>query len=485
MARLKKQIDAVIGKDKQKKMHQKDISLPEYGEYGQIVRKPIRIPNWLVLLSTIILASILIIYVPSFFAGSGKGINNYIIFPDSNMIRSANEYLKDNPNGDFDGDGLLNAQETQKGTDPRHVDTDKDGLSDYYELYSSGTSPTSINNDIVSHVKMQAAEEGKNVNTPYKVNDVVMWPADWSSRAKGSVVKTVNGYRFCNFKGYAQFPSGYAYRVEDGVHIPLNYRKIENAYEITGDYEVLLYNKIIPTKYELSFLSNKCYLDNEGFLSVIGKILDIILPAHSPFIACRRITTEDVDNNPEILVQLKPQWLSQDYPDDRFGRNRTELSDLAQVYAHLNGGECGLVSIFVMNEGEAVFEVYGYDSNGALLLADPDTLKPVGVLNIVEKVSRIMMNDGNIIRREWFSFNGCGFDSSKKSSRICFFNFGTAEEPSIQEPEVVETPEPTIEPTPAPTDTAAPELTSELEAEEHAEPVDGEQIEEAENATNE
>ena len=73
MARLKKQIDAVIGKDKQKKMHQKDISLPEYGEYGQIVRKPIRIPNWLVLLSTIILASILIIYVPSFFAGSGKG----------------------------------------------------------------------------------------------------------------------------------------------------------------------------------------------------------------------------------------------------------------------------------------------------------------------------------------------------------------------------------------------------------------------------
>lgn len=490
MANLKKQIEA-RNKDKApKQMHQKDISLPEYGEYGQIVRKPIKIPKWLLILAVIILSLTAIIQIPALFAGNGAQANRYVIYPDSNMIRVANEYLQEHPSDDFDMDGLDNEFEIRKGTDPRHVDTDKDGLSDYYELSVIGTNPTSSNSELVNYVKMQAADEGKNVNTPYKVNDVVMWPSDWASRANGSVVKTVNGYRFCKFKGYVQFPAGYAYRVENGVHIPLNYRQVENAYEIDGEYEVLLYNKVLPVKYEIGLIGNKYYLDDEGAMSVIGKILDILLPSNSPLISCRQITTEDIDNEPEILVQIKPQWLSQDYPDDRFGRNRTELSDLAQVYAHLNSGECCLVSIFVANEGEAILEVYGYNSNGGLLLADPDTLKPIGVLNIVEKVSRTMMGEDNIVRREWFSFNGCGFDSSKKASRICFFNYGTAEEPEapvIDEPKA--TPEPTETQTPVPTQEPTHEPTEEpAPVEENSEIAEGienaEQIESTEEESN-
>lgn len=463
MANLKQQIEARNKNGIKKAQHQKDISLPEYGEYGQIVRKPIRIPNWLLILSIAIIALWLIIYVPAWVTGGNNTANRYVIYPDSNVIRDANVYLQENPEADFDGDGLSNAYEQQKGTDPRHVDTDRDGLSDGYELLTLGTNPTSENNDLVNYIKMQAAEEGKNVNTPYKVNDVVMWPADWYSRAHGSVVKTVNGFRFCEFKGYAQFPAGYAYRVENGVHIPLNYKQTENAYEITGDYEVLLYDKILPVKYEISLLNNKYYLDDEGSAKVFGKILDIILPAHSPLISCRAITTADINDEPKVLVSMKPQWLSQDYPNERFGRNKVELSDLAQVYAHLNSGQCCLASIFVQNEGEAIVEIYGYNSNGALLLCDPDTLTPIGTLNIVEMVARTMMDDETIIRREVFQFYGCGFDSTRKLSRIDFFNYGTPEEvPEIEEPEVPEieeTPEPTAEPTPEPTEEPTPEPT--------------------------
>lgn len=482
MAKLKQQMEARNSKNVPRPQHQKDISLPEYGEFGQVVRKPIRIPNWLLITGIVIVALGLLIYVPSWFVGGKELVESYVLHPDSNMIRVSNEYLQDHPDDDFDGDGLSNAYETQKGTDPRHVDTDRDGVNDYYELFVSETNPLSADNTLTSMVKSETVSANKNVNTPYKVNDVVLWPSDWASRAKGSVVKTVNGYRFSNFKGYAQFPAGYAYHVENGIHVPLNYLQEEKAYEITGDYEVLLYNSILPVQYEISIFNNKYYLQDEGVTGILGKILEIILPSRSPLIACKHITNEDLQEDSTILVQYQPAWLDKTFPESRFGRNMNELTDLAQVYAHLNQGDCCLVSFFIVNEGEVVAEIYGYNSNGGLLLADPDTLHPIGVLNITERVSRIVSSDGTIIRREWFSFSGIGIDSTKKATRIAFFNYGASpdveqsEELPVEEtpvPTEEPTPEPTVEPTPEPTLAPTPAPTAEPTAESSQETQEG------------
>ncbi len=49
---------------------------------------------------------------------------------------------------DTDGDGLLDGEEIQLGTDPTKVDTDGDGVNDYGEIFSGGTGSTSL--DIVA-----------------------------------------------------------------------------------------------------------------------------------------------------------------------------------------------------------------------------------------------------------------------------------------------------------------------------------------------
>ena len=42
------------------------------------------------------------------------------------------------PDGDRDGDGLTNSHERSIGTSPRREDTDRDGWSDWWEVYYGG-----------------------------------------------------------------------------------------------------------------------------------------------------------------------------------------------------------------------------------------------------------------------------------------------------------------------------------------------------------
>lgn len=51
------------------------------------------------------------------------------------------------PDGDFDNDGLTNAEELLFGTDPRNPDTDGDGLSDFDEIYKYKTNPLKSDSD--------------------------------------------------------------------------------------------------------------------------------------------------------------------------------------------------------------------------------------------------------------------------------------------------------------------------------------------------
>ncbi len=59
---------------------------------------------------------------------------------------------------DTDGDGLLDGEETQLGTDPTKVDTDGDGVNDYDEVYVQGTDPKKPNLPSISHQVRNASK---------------------------------------------------------------------------------------------------------------------------------------------------------------------------------------------------------------------------------------------------------------------------------------------------------------------------------------
>lgn len=70
----------------------------------------------------------------------------YITGTDPTKYDSVTEGVSD-ANSDSDGDGLSNAQEIELGTDPLLSDTDDDGLSDYDEIYVYGTDPLNPDTD--------------------------------------------------------------------------------------------------------------------------------------------------------------------------------------------------------------------------------------------------------------------------------------------------------------------------------------------------
>jgi outer membrane protein OmpA-like peptidoglycan-associated protein len=69
----------------------------------------------------------------------------------------------EDPNGDADGDGLMNKEEKQLGTDKKNPDTDGDGLNDGPEVKQFNTNPTKADTD------GDGLTDGEEVNT-YKTN---------------------------------------------------------------------------------------------------------------------------------------------------------------------------------------------------------------------------------------------------------------------------------------------------------------------------
>ena len=421
---LEKQMKArkkVISPEKKKSAREylEDLSLPQYGEDGEVKRIGIRASkNWLIV-AGVILGLVAIVYIPSFFYKQASDNEELHLNLKQAAVAEYNSYLKEHPDSDFDEDGISNGQEISRGTDPMNVDSDEDGISDFVELYVSETNPLSSDSWLVQRSKSDAENTGKTVNSPYKVNDVVMWPKDWESRAKGSVVKTLNGYRFCDFNGWAQFPIEYkAYKIKNGVHVPLEYRAEEKAYKITDDCEIVLLPNELETTYQFSFFGSDSTIGS----SLFGKVLNFLLPNNSNFIACKKVAVIDI--NPADLTETKISIAKLDYsnlPDLRYGKNMNKLSNLASVYNSIKNGKCVLMSIYVEGEGDVVLEVYGYDSEGSLLIADPGSQMPIGKFKVEERVKRVMIGENAMQSIEWFNIKGFGIDSSKQSVKLYFF----------------------------------------------------------------
>lgn len=394
---------------------------PEIPEFliNEQKQKKVYIPKWGRNLLGIILLGGMVLYLPPILFRAEEKETQIILETDIAAVLEANEYLKDNPDMDFDGDGLVNADEERGGSDPYRVDSDGDGIMDSAELALTDTNPTLYNGTLTEIVRQKMEETQKTVSSPFKVGNVVMWPDDIESRSYGAVVKTLAGYRFCNFQGWAQFPEGeYAYRTDEGVHRELKKNKDGCVYIPGPDTTVEVYEQPLEMVYQFSFLGMESYFTNEAG----GTILCAFLPeSGSALLSCRKLAREDLDPDTGRGKETEIKKIQIEPDETRFGRNQILLEDLSQVRASIEDGEPVLTSLFSPENGEAIVEIYGYTAKGDLLAADPDSKEKLGIIQIEERASRLYDQDGNIVQYEWFVFRGLGFESANKD-RISFFS---------------------------------------------------------------
>lgn len=368
----------------------------------------------------------LFIYVPPFFYKETSD-NSYVpVMPDATAIKTYQTYLKDNPDMDFDEDGMTNAMESDYGTNVWNVDTDGDGVDDYAELFVTETSPTDQSSIMVKQVSAEDDRKGANLGTPYKLDDIIFWPDSYQAKAYGAVVKLSQtdkmiAYRFCYYNGWVRFPfeGAYAYGYSsDGIHYDLKYRSAENAWKIENSDEVRLYPA--PLEFinclELPFVG-KVYLEDGGF----GDFLTEFLPHKGGFVTCHRAATIDEDPTPsnDVTATLRQPFYDKSDPT-RFGKNMNSLKDLSWLRKVIDAGHCVAASLYDGSTGEAIVIVYGYTQDGDLLVAN-ENLEPVGKIYVTEMAMRAMNKEGTIGFRSWYEWKGLGFDSYRYGDRISFF----------------------------------------------------------------
>jgi hypothetical protein len=379
-------------------------------------RRKFLIPSWIVVISVILLLLAIAIYMPPMLLPD----SDPFLFPSKALatnelaLSTALTYLKNHPDEDFDEDGLINEKEASSGTGAYSIDTDGDGVTDYAELYITETSPTIKSDVFVRHIRSIDSANGKQVNSPVKVHNVVMWPDDYTSRAVGAVVRTFDGYRFCNFTGWVQFPEGeFAYKIENGIHIELE-KNSQGYFHIDGGIvTVQVYNEPLPMKYVIEFIGGKKLQIADDFF---GDILYKVLPnSGRGLIVCRKPADIDegavdsaIGNKTAIYV---PETILLE--DSRFQRNANKLSDLADIFSAIDGGSCVVLSLYSHEIGEAFVLAYGYTYRGNIFVADIETGEPIGAINFVERATRLLDKSGEVQQYAWFSFDGCGFSSDR------------------------------------------------------------------------
>ena len=410
-------------KKNQKKIKKNQNEIPTFGVDGKVIipgkkERQKKIKRTVVIVSAIAL----FIYIPQFFMGntSSSEDNKLAVSLDVSAVKRSTDAMKENSAADFDNDGIDNGEEQNQNTNCWFLDSDQDGLTDYCEIYITKTNPNKADvGYLADKQKTEDGKKGKRVSSPYKIGNVILWANNYTSKAYGSVVETTRGYRFSNFSGYAQFPDSsgkYYYRLKDGIRTPLTYRADENVYEIEPYDTIEVYNKELLRIVDLNVFGKHVYLEKNKFSSILA----VIFPSKGFFSAqvkCR------MDIEPDTRESTTTDIIKIEYDKEdasRYTMNTNSLSNLQYVRETIKKGSCVEVSLYKPSKGEYIGIIYGYTYEGNLLIADADTLEPIGTLKITETAKKIMNNDGDLVSYSYFDFKGLGFDS-KKFDRICFF----------------------------------------------------------------
>jgi len=423
---------------KEKTSGRKKNTIPVYDVYGKVITPEKKKKEKRLGIIILIFAALFgIFYVPGFFIKDRSNIKPTIVSVDETAIKVSNDYLKNHPDKDFDYDGIINSDELQKNTNPWSIDTDRDFLTDPCEINHSMSDPLIGNTDVLINAQKKLdKEKEKMLRSPYKIGSVILWAKDYNSKSIGSVVETLNGgYHFCGFNGYAQFtdkPTAYAYRVKNGVHSLLDYREKENVWEIqSGDY-VELYDKPLKELVQFSVFGFTFYGPSPGPMKFLVKLL----PHKGIFTANLKMQIDTEPDTTDLVTADIDAPLSRENSDFRFGNNNNSLNDLKYVMDSIKKGICISVSLYNQREGEYVGIIYGYDKNGNFLLADRDSLAPVGKLIIHPMAYKMMDDKGDVVSMSYFDFSGVYyrdtsgkmqmFDSTK-GDHISFFAASTGD----------------------------------------------------------
>lgn len=406
MSKLTKRIHS---KRKKSDANSVQAELPIYGNGGYAPKKKRKVPYKLIITVGIILSLLAVIYLPEMLYAPEQSENRLVLPAKLEAVKLTSEYTRDCPDEDFDGDGLINHLEQQHGSSPRKADTDNDGVSDYAEVYLTGTSPSVYDSGLLEkQVKATLDEEGKKYSDPYKREGVILWADDLSSRAFGTVVRTQQGYTVRHFTGWVELPEdGYAYEITDGGYRLLHYKEDSNAWRIEGDTDILLSEEKLTFQHSLHLaVWDFTVPDN-----IVGKALSAILPDHAGILTCRPVAEQKQQSTSVSVKKIQ----TPDYDADdrtRYGSNHNSLEELGEVYALIDEGACVLASLNSTGVGETLILIYGYTSDGNLLIADPETVQPVGTLFITPNAAVILTASGETGQQGFFDFVGLGFDSA-------------------------------------------------------------------------
>lgn len=408
----------ILGNRMKKKVDEREqYTIPTY----TLEKKRRKIPLPALILFAVALVIFVVIYLPPLIISEPDTSVRLSVdmtpYADPNAMEWAQKYLRNNPDADFDGDGLTNEQEIDCGTGVYLIDNDGDGTTDYAELYYTETNPKYYDNAIQNFVQQSDARTGSTVNTPYKVHDVVLWADDYEAKSRGSVVPLADGsYNFYLFKGWVQFPGSveYAYKVAYGRQTPL--AKNEAGYFYIDSKEltnVRVYAKEPERCYVVSLLNTDYKMsDNIG-----SRILCALLPSKGfGLITVKPALCNDLDGTWDevaIVNDIVTLRLAE-YADTRFGRNDLSLNDLSNIFTEIDNGRNVIIQLMSHDVGEVYLEVYGYTNRNNLLVCEPRTGDTKGVINVDVMSERVLDSSGTITLYEHYSFGGCGYASTAR-----------------------------------------------------------------------
>lgn len=192
----------------------------------------------------------------------------------------------------------------------------------------------------------------------------------------------------------------------------------QEAVYIPDDSEIRVYKDPLPMTVRLKLFGSVFYFDENPFWEVVSSILP---HGGRAFFQCQKVAVKDTepDIEPSVFAELqKPAFNSED--SSRFGGSQNSLEDLVRVRTAVDKGSCVMASLYSPQYGESLVVVYGYTASGNLLVADYETMKPLGEILIDMRAIRMMDAEGRLTQVEWFQYNGCGF-SSVSGDRISFF----------------------------------------------------------------
>lgn len=351
------------------------------------------------------------IYIPGLFIKEDKRTGEVEFIFNEAALAYGELSIKNNPNDDFDMDGIPNSVEEQINTDPWFYDTDMDGWSDYQE-YKNNTNPRSADKSFNEEF-IKLLEKDKTYRSAYNYNGVILWASDEKSRAYGGVVQNFNGnYYFNDFKGYAKFPyNQYVYKYENGKHTLLKH-DAGGRWKIDGDMFVVTSDEKKESTIQLTLFGGTSYIKCNKFTNFLEKILP-----NKGFIAMKTVIKEDLDINIEA-EKTATDKLDFDIGIERFNKNDTQLENLALVKNYIDNGYAVPVSLYNLEQGELIAFISGYKDTGEFLISNTTNMQEIGVLKVYP-ISRNTIIEGKIGTKTYYQWEALGC-SSFNGDRISF-----------------------------------------------------------------